>query len=81
MKTFIITLLFLSLTISSYSRKSTDSYERRSYEGRRFTCRIKSAGDDFSIYLPEKRDPKVRALEDSFIAYDLGKTSKVTKHT
>jgi hypothetical protein len=43
---------------------------------------IKSAGDDFSIYLPDRNvDPKVRALEDSFIAYDLGKTSKVTKHT
>ncbi|TDE06131.1 hypothetical protein [Flavobacterium hiemivividum] len=35
---------------------------------------IKSAGDDFSVYLPDRNpDPKVRTLEDSFIAYDLGK--------
>jgi hypothetical protein len=35
---------------------------------------IKSVGDDFSVYLPDRNaDPKVRALEDNFIAYDLGK--------
>jgi hypothetical protein len=29
--------------------------------------------DDFSVYLPDRNaDPKVRALQDSFIAYDLG---------
>jgi hypothetical protein len=34
---------------------------------------IKSIGDDFSVYLPDRNaDPKVRALQDSFIAYDLG---------
>jgi hypothetical protein len=34
---------------------------------------IKSVGDDFSVYLPDRNsDPKVRALQDSFIAYDLG---------
>jgi hypothetical protein len=38
---------------------------------------IKSAGDDFSVYLPDRNaDPKVRKLEDSFIAYDLGKTTR-----
>lgn len=35
---------------------------------------IKSAGKDFSIYLPDKNpDKNVRALEEKFIAYDLGK--------
>jgi hypothetical protein len=29
--------------------------------------------DDFSVYPPDRNaDPKVRALQDSFIAYDLG---------
>ncbi|WP_313807098.1 hypothetical protein [Flavobacterium sp.] len=36
---------------------------------------IKKAGDDFSVYLPEyeSKDEKIRALQDAFIAYDLGK--------
>jgi hypothetical protein len=62
MKTFIITLLFLSLTISSYSQEKY-SYERRSYEGRRFThVVIKSAGDDFSIYLPDRNADPSKSL-------------------
>jgi hypothetical protein len=58
MKTFIITLLFLSLTISSYSQEKTVTKE--GVIGRRFThVVIKSAGDDFSIYLPDRNaDPK-----------------------
>lgn len=76
MKTFIITLLFLSLTFSSYSQ---DKVQTVTKEGVMKVedlpaVVIKSAGDDFSIYLPDRNaDPKVRALEDSFIAYDLGK--------
>jgi hypothetical protein len=35
---------------------------------------IKSAGKDFSIYLPDKNpDQNVRALEEKFVSYDLGK--------
>ena len=35
---------------------------------------IKSAGKDFSIYLPDKNpDQNVRALEERFVSYDLGK--------
>jgi hypothetical protein len=35
---------------------------------------IKSAGSDFSVYLPDRNaDQKIRKLEDEFIAYDLGK--------
>jgi hypothetical protein len=53
MKTLIITLLFLGLTISSYSQVKTEGHEGRNYESARFTCVvIKSVGDDFSVYLP-----------------------------
>jgi hypothetical protein len=41
-------------------------------------CRV---GDDFSVYLPHECWSKVRTLEDSFIAYDLGKIMKVMKRT
>lgn len=35
---------------------------------------VKSAGKDFSIYLPDKNpDPSVTKLQNDFIAYDLGK--------
>ncbi len=35
---------------------------------------IKSAGEDFSIYLPDRNpDKNIRRLEDKFIAYRLGK--------
>jgi hypothetical protein len=36
---------------------------------------IKKAGDDFSVYVRENEsgDPKVKQLQDAFIAYDLGK--------
>jgi hypothetical protein len=35
---------------------------------------IKNAGDDFSVYLPDKNpDQRVRKLQDKFIGYDLGK--------
>lgn len=76
MKTFIVTLLFLSLTFSSYAQEKVQTTAK---EGMMKiedlpAVVIKSAGDDFSIYLPDRNsDPKVRALQDSFIAYDLGK--------
>jgi hypothetical protein len=38
MKTLIITLLFLGLTISSYSQVKTEGHEGRNYESARFTC-------------------------------------------
>jgi hypothetical protein len=56
------------------------SEDREGHEGRIMKVQdlpavvIKSVGDDFSVYLPDMNaDPKVRTLEDSFIAYDLGK--------
>ncbi|MFT4983200.1 MAG: hypothetical protein ACI9Q9_000228 [Flavobacterium sp.] len=76
MKTFIITLLSLGLTISSYSQVKTEKVMKEGIMKVQDlpAVVIKSVGDDFSVYLPDlNADPKVRTLEDSFIAYDLGK--------
>ncbi|MEZ7498835.1 hypothetical protein QO200_08790 [Flavobacterium sp. Arc3] len=71
MKAYIIILLFLGVTTTSYSQvKNTGNISMENLPA----VVIKSAGEDFSIYLPDRNpDPKVRALEDNFIAYDLGK--------
>lgn len=68
---YVLTILFIGLTNLSYSQeKSNGSMSMENLPA----VVIKSAGDDFSVYLPDRNpDPKVRALEDSFIAYDLGK--------
>jgi hypothetical protein len=84
MKTLIITLLFLGLTISSYSQVKTEKVMKEGIMKVQDlpAVVIKSVGDDFSVYLPDMNaDPKVRTLEDSFIAYDLGKIMKVMKRT
>jgi hypothetical protein len=71
MKAYIIILLFLGATTISYSQEKNAG--RMSMENLPAVV-IKSAGDDFSVYLPDRNaDSKVRALQDSFIAYDLGK--------
>jgi hypothetical protein len=66
-----ILILFIGLTSLSYSQvKNNGNISMENLPA----VVIKSAGDDFSVYLPDRNaDPKVRALEDSFIAYDLGK--------
>lgn len=70
MKRFIIVLLFLSITITSYSQDMDGNIRMEELPG----VVIKSAGKDFSVYLPDKNpDKDVRALEEQFIAYDLGK--------
>ncbi|MFV5684444.1 hypothetical protein ACM55I_03270 [Flavobacterium sp. GB2R13] len=70
MKSFIIVVLFLSMTIMSYSQDMDGNIRMEELPG----VVIKSAGKDFSIYLPDKNpDKNVRALEEKFIAYDLGK--------
>lgn len=41
------------------------------------TVVIKNAGDDFSVYLPDRNpDQKVRQLQNKFIGYNLGKTEE-----
>lgn len=76
MKAYIIILLFLGVTTLSYSQ---DTMENETKNGKINlenlpAVVIKSAGSDFSVYLPDRNaDQKIRKLEDEFIAYDLGK--------
>lgn len=76
MKTYLIVFLFLGLTNFSYSQNKTDlepSDGSISIENLPAVV-IKSVGDDFSVYITDRNsDPKVRKLQDRFIAYDLGK--------
>lgn len=70
MKSFVFVLFFISLSITSYSQDMDGNIKVEELPG----VVIKSAGKDFSIYLPDKNpDKDVRALEEKFIAYDLGK--------
>jgi hypothetical protein len=76
MKSFIITLLFLSMTVSSYSQDKTVKQDRE--EGLMKVEElppvvIKRVGSDFSVYIPDNNpDTDVRRLEEKFIAYDIG---------
>ena len=70
MKSFIIVMLFLSMTVTSYSQDVDGNIRMEELPG----VVIKRAGKDFSIYLPDRNpDKNVTALEEKFIAYDLGK--------
>lgn len=76
MKSFIIILLFLGLTASSYSQdKTKDKTEDGIMRMETLPAVvIKRVGSDFSIYIPDNNpDQRVRILEEKFIAYDLGK--------
>jgi hypothetical protein len=76
MKPYIIMLLVLGLTSLSYSQdKMNKDSENAKIEIERLPAVvIKSAGDDFSIYIPDNNpDKKVNTLQKKFIAYDLGK--------
>ncbi|MCV9926494.1 hypothetical protein OIU83_02435 [Flavobacterium sp. LS1R49] len=76
MKTFLFLLLFFSLTTNSFAQ---DENITRSKEGEIKMIDlpavvIKSVGKDFSIYLPDRNpDENVRALQEKFISYNLGK--------
>lgn len=76
MKTFIIIVLFLGMHITSFSQNKTSGGKE---EGAMKSVDlpevvIKSAGKDFSAYLPDKNpDPHVTQLQNEFIAYNLGK--------
>jgi len=76
MKSFIITLLFLSMTVSSYSQDKKVKQDRE--EGLMKVEElppvvIKRVGSDFSVYIPDNNpDTDVRRLEEKFIAYDIG---------
>lgn len=75
MKSYIIVLFFLSTSTLSYSQdKEVNSGQGNIKMENLPGVVIKSAGKDFSIYLPDRNlDKSIRALEDKFIAYDLGR--------
>lgn len=75
MKAFIIIVAFLGMSITSFSQ---DKKVKNNEEGTMKAVElpeivIKTAGKDFSFYLPDKHpDPNVKKLEDEFIAYNIG---------
>jgi hypothetical protein len=60
------------LTISSYSSEDREGHEGMKVQDLPAVV-IKSVGDDFQCISRHECWSKVRTLEDSFIAYDLGK--------
>jgi hypothetical protein len=75
MKSFIIILLFLGITSSSYSQDETEKGKMKIEELPGVV--IKRIGSDFSIYIPDNNpDQSVKAVEEKFIAYDLGKENE-----
>jgi hypothetical protein len=77
MKSFIITLLLLTLSVSSYSqdKKMKQDKEKGLMKMEELPAVvIKRVGADFSVYIPDNHpDKDVRRLEEKFIAYDIGK--------
>ena len=74
MKSIICLLVGVGFALTSYTQ------EKASSAGVMETKKlpemvIKKAGNDFSVYLPEyeNQDAKIKNLQESFIAYDLGK--------
>lgn len=73
MKSFIIIFLFLGITSSSYSQDEKGKMKIEELPG----VVIKRIGSDFSIYIPDNNpDQSVKAVEEKFIAYDLGKENE-----
>ncbi|MCD0471197.1 hypothetical protein [Flavobacterium sp. JAS] len=75
MKTFLFFLSFFSLTANSFSQGENSSLKEGEIKMEDLPAVvIKSAGKDFSVYLPDRNpDVNVIALQQKFISYDLGK--------
>jgi hypothetical protein len=76
MKSFIIALLLLGLTTSSFAQdKMKKDYEEGIMKMEELPAVvIKRVGADFSVYLPDNHpDKDVRRMEEKFIAYNIGK--------
>lgn len=72
MKLFINVIAILGVATMSYSQSYETNDELRSEQLPAVV--IKSAGRDFSVYLPDKNpDAKVRQMQEKFIGYNLGK--------
>jgi hypothetical protein len=74
MKSVVVALLALVLSNQVYSQDEKIESDKTTKPIELPEVVIKSAGKDFSIYLPDKNpDQSVRALEEKFVSYDLGK--------
>ena len=72
MKSIIVSLAFLGCATFTYAQDKKGGGNGKVTELPEIV--IKSAGKDFSIYLPDKNpDMDVQRLEQAFIAYDIGK--------
>jgi hypothetical protein len=72
MKTTSIILLLIAVTATSFAQEK-GQIKAIELPG----VVIKRVGSDFSIYLPDNNpDQRVRAIEEKFIAYDLGKENE-----
>ncbi len=75
MKTFLFFLSFFSLTTNSFSQGENPALKEGEIKMDDLPAVvIKSAGKDFSVYLPDRNpDANVVALQQEFISYNLGK--------
>lgn len=75
MKSIICLLVILGFTLTGFAQENSTMSEERMDSKKLPEIVIKRAGDDFSVYLPEYEsgDHKIKTLQESFIAYDLGK--------
>lgn len=72
MKSIILLLVFLAIPTINYSQDQGKVKIEELPE-----VIIKKAGKDFSVFLPSNSpDQRVKAVEDKFIAYDLGKDAE-----
>jgi hypothetical protein len=76
MKSLILVLFFLGLNITFGQEKPKSTVKNQELTVEELPeVVVKNAGKDFSVYLPDKKNPdlKVRRIEEKFVAYDLGK--------
>jgi hypothetical protein len=75
MKSIICLLVIVGFALTGYSQDKTYQSEESMSLKKLPEIVIKRAGSDFSVYLPEfeNQDTKIKQLQESFIAYDLGK--------
>ena len=75
MKTFLFFLSFFSLTTNSFSQGENPALKEGEIKMDDLPAVvIKSAGKDFSVYLPDRNpDANVIKLQQEFISYNLGK--------
>lgn len=74
MKSLVVVVFALGLSGQVYSQDEKIGNDKATKPIELPEVVIKSAGKDFSIYLPDKNpDQNVRALEEKFVSYDLGK--------